>query len=1372
MVTVRRRAFFIDAGYTVRNGKTYISLILKGKKTVRIYYQYDPYFIVEAPLEKKDELMAVRARGRRGEEISPLRVEETEKKVGLEKKRMLKLYCREPSHVPVMRQAVPYPCYEHNIPFTRRFLFDMGLCPLHVMTYEREGRQIKKILKVKEGDPKLSALSFDIETYNPMGAPREGKDPVIMISYCGKKKGVLTTKKSSREFVETVADEKEMLKRFCAIVSEEDPDVIVGYNSANFDLPYLKARAEVVKTPLRLGRYGAGIRELKKGLITGVRLNGRVHFDLYPAAKFFGVIGLIKAQRFTLDEVAGEVLGTKKLKMDKGEIWKLWDSSEIDRLCDYSLVDSELAHALSERLLPLEMEMASVAKMPLFETTLSTSGQLVENLLMYHATGRNELIPSKPGGDEIGERINAPIQGAFVKLPEPGIYENVAVLDFRGLYPSIIVSYNIDPGTLIAESKHGVHDTHGGTEHKAHQGKSDDVFVSPTDASFSKKEMGLIPFVLDYLIDMRMKLKKALKTAKKDTEEYAKLNARSQALKILANSVAGEEPVLVMSPSGKTRIMPIKEFVEPRLGDERLGETRLGDGNGWKAACFVNGRMEYRPIRKVMRHPARKLLRIRTKSGMEVKVTPDHSLFSLNRQCEIVPIRGAELEKGDHLAIPKKIPPSCSNHEVEINIIKELACLPDADTEDFILTTKLEEPLDVLKNQRVLLDAIEDEGIENCAATVAGRTGLGYKTVINNMTKLADAGFATATRDRCRWCFAQNKSSQEFVKYEKLVLSKLKYDPNTRMHVVQFNEVKMNINRVEDSFLRHFAVGAWNGTKLPCMLRITGKIARFLGYFVSEGHSRKQRNQRGGMSYTVALTNYNQAILEDMENCAQTFGVNVTRGKHVVQLNAHIIYSLVKHIFAAGDGAYEKDVPHVIFDADPAIKREFLKAYFLGDGNYEAHSKRYRFTTVSRKLANSLVALIRQLGISSVSIKRDSKFYRIVVFDDLFGHAHRTRNRHPSLHLPGKYIEKEIRELKNIKYYYACKKRIGRDKLAGFYSEYMRKIGKSEKIEKLLGFAESDLYLDEVTHIEAIDSEEPVYDLSVEEAENFIGGFGLLCLHNSFYGYMGYARSRWYSRPCAESVTAWGRKHIAETIEKGEKAGFPVLYADTDSVFLLYKNRDDVIKFMNSVNAALPPKMELELEGFYPRGVFVSKKGSEERGAKKKYALLGEDGRIKIRGFELVRRDWSMIAKETQLKVLEAILKEGSKEKAVKIIRDVVAMLQEGKVPLEMLAISTQLNKDPGSYEVASPELSAAKKMLKAGIPAEKGTVISYVVSRNGKSISEKAEPLELAKDYDADYYINNQVLPAVMKIMKELGYDEYSMKFGGKQKSLEHFFG
>jgi DNA polymerase I len=792
-----KRAFFIDAGYTVKKGKTYITLILKGKKTVKRFYQYDPYFLVEAPSDKKDLLMSIRARDKRGIEISPLRIEETERQVGLERRRMLKLFCSEPSHVPILQPQVPFPCHEHNIAFAKRFIFDMGITPLGLMSFERQGKVIKRIISVKGGEPKLSSMGFDIETYNPGGAPREDKDPIIMVSYCGKKKGVLTYKKCDKAFVETVADEKTMLERFTAIVKEEDPDILVGYNSSQFDLPYLLKRSEVSRAKLRLGRFGSQIKPVSKGLIKGMKIQGRAHIDLYPMMKFFGFIGLIKAQRFTLDAVAEDVLGSKKLKMKKDEIWQLWDKNDIDHLCEYSLVDSELTYALGERFIPIEAELSSVAKMPLFDTTLSTSGQLVENLLMFQASAKGILIPNKPGGDSIGERLAAPIQGAFVKLPEPGIYDNVAVLDFRGLYPSIIVSYNIDPGTLITR-KDGKEDA------------GEDCFVSPTGAMFSKRQVGLIPFVLDYLIDMRMVLKKTLKTLDKSSDEYVRLGARSHAFKILSNS---------------------------------------------------------------------------------------------------------------------------------------------------------------------------------------------------------------------------------------------------------------------------------------------------------------------------------------------------------------------------------------------------------------------------------------------------------------------------------------------------------------------------------------------------------------------------------FYGYMGYARSRWYSRPCAESVTAWGRKHIMETIEAGEKSGFQVLYADTDSVFLIYKDKKDVTDFMNRVNASLPQKMELELEGFYPRGVFVSKKGGGERGAKKKYALLGEDGRIKIRGFELVRRDWSKIAKETQLKVLEAILKEGSKEKAAAIIREVVTRLQTGKVPLDMVSISTQLNKDLGDYDVKSPELSAAEKLVKAGIPAEKGTMITYVIGKSGKTISEKAEPIELAKEYDADYYINNQVMPAVMKIMKELGYDEYSMKFGGKQKSLEQFF-
>lgn len=781
----------MDVDYTVRKGQAYIRLLVKGKsRKTRLYYRFDPYFYAEVPPERAEELLNMVAYAKDGSAISPKDVEQKEMLYGQQKKRLVKVICKQPSDVPALRAAIPFPCYEFAIPFSRRFIFDTGLSPLGIIKYERDGQLVKRIISCEEGNPGLKKLAFDIETYNPLGAPREKIDPVIMISYAGEESGVLTSKENKLEFVHTVENEKAMLEEFSRIVMQEDPDVLLGYNSSNFDIPYLKERAQRTGARFQLGRWKSSLQKKQRGMASSVRVAGRIHADLYPMMRFFGIIGMIKTPDYTLRSVASATTKNQKKDLNKDDIHKLWDSGEIDELAQYSLYDAKVAKELGDRYLPIEEELSALAKLPLFDTTMATSGQLVENLLMFYAAKKGMLVPPKPSGSAIQERNANPIKGAFVKLPEPGVYENIAVLDFKGLYPTIIVSYNIDPGTIVTEGE--------------------DIHVSPSGAMFLKKPVGLIPYVLDYLIDFRTELKKKLKTLDPDSEDYRILLARSTAIKVISNS---------------------------------------------------------------------------------------------------------------------------------------------------------------------------------------------------------------------------------------------------------------------------------------------------------------------------------------------------------------------------------------------------------------------------------------------------------------------------------------------------------------------------------------------------------------------------------FYGYLAYARSRWYSKECGESVTAYGRKHIMDAIEKAQRNGFKVLYADTDSTFLVMdkKEKQDVLNFMKEINASLPEKMELELEGFYPRGVFVSKK-AEERGAKKKYALLGEDGRIKIRGFELVRRDWSEIAKKTQLAVLEAILKEGSKEKAVRIVRETIERINEGRVTIPELTIVTQLKKDPEDYEVVSPELTAAKKAIAKGAPMQKGSVVSYVITKSGKSISEKAELAEYANDYDPSYYVNNQVLPAVMKILKELGYDEYSLKVGGKQQSLDQF--
>jgi DNA polymerase I len=297
----------------------------------------------------------------------------------------------------------------------------------------------------------------------------------------------------------------------------------------------------------------------------------------------------------------------------------------------------------------------------------------------------------------------------------------------------------------------------------------------------------------------------------------------------------------------------------------------------------------------------------------------------------------------------------------------------------------------------------------------------------------------------------------------------------------------------------------------------------------------------------------------------------------------------------------------------------------------------------------------------------------------------------------------------------------------------------------------------------------------IDDKVLFAKQWALKIILNSVYGYLAYARARWYSRECASATTALARGYIQSTIKKAEEKGFVVLYGDTDSNFLkmLDKTKADVEDFVEEINNELPEGMELEIDGFYKRGIFVTKK--EGGAAKKKYALIDEKGNLKIVGFEYVRRDWCIAAKETQKKVIELVLSEGQPEKAISYVKKVIAELKSGKTPKKDLVIMTLLQRNPKDYDAIGPHVAAADKAIKRGKELGVGNMLSFVITKGGKgkeSISDKAELEEYVQegDYDADYYIENQVLPAVIKIMQELGYTKEDLITGGKQTGLSQW--
>ena len=153
----------------------------------------------------------------------------------------------------------------------------------------------------------------------------------------------------------------------------------------------------------------------------------------------------------------------------------------------------------------------------------------------------------------------------------------------------------------------------------------------------------------------------------------------------------------------------------------------------------------------------------------------------------------------------------------------------------------------------------------------------------------------------------------------------------------------------------------------------------------------------------------------------------------------------------------------------------------------------------------------------------------------------------------------------------------------------------------------------------------------------------------------------------------------------------------------------------------------------------------------------------------MVRRDWAKIAKDTQQKVLKEVL-EGKPDKAAEIVKEVVSRLKSGKVSKEELVIYTQMTKSVSEYKQDAPHVAVAKKIIRAGGHVGTGSLIGFIVCKGSGRISERAKTYESVKEgeYDASYYIKNQVLPPATRILEALGYD--TEEFIGRQKKLLDF--
>ncbi|MBR9702086.1 hypothetical protein GOV13_04135 [Candidatus Pacearchaeota archaeon] len=281
-------------------------------------------------------------------------------------------------------------------------------------------------------------------------------------------------------------------------------------------------------------------------------------------------------------------------------------------------------------------------------------------------------------------------------------------------------------------------------------------------------------------------------------------------------------------------------------------------------------------------------------------------------------------------------------------------------------------------------------------------------------------------------------------------------------------------------------------------------------------------------------------------------------------------------------------------------------------------------------------------------------------------------------------------------------------------------------------------------------------------------------LSASAHGYIGFFGARYYSLESSASILAFVRQFNKETIEKTKAARFNVVYADTDSVAFTTEGKSEkqVLEFLKKLNSELPGVMGLELEGFFKRGLWVTKR-SGKIGAKKKYALINKDNQIKIRGFETVRRDWCKLAREMQNKVIRQVLVDGNEKKALEYVKELIKKIKQREIAQEDLMIKTQLKKPLSEYKANTPHVVAARKMKEQNIPITQGNVVEYFVAETREKKTLVRDKVKLPHEkgkYNIKYYLERQILPAVENIFQVFDININEIIEGKKQMTLEGF--
>jgi DNA polymerase elongation subunit (family B) len=397
---------------------------------------------------------------------------------------------------------------------------------------------------------KIKIGFIDIETSSEHGFPdvRSANEEVLAISYrCGKSFKVYGCQEyTPAEGVEYIHCENEtrLLENFVLDWSMNYPDIITGWNSRFFDIPFLVNRIVKIlgeKMAKKLSPWGwykehevnlFGNRQLQVFDLVGIS-----SIDYMDAYKKFTYVN---QESYSLNHIAYAELGEKKLDYSEySSLHELYQTN-FQKFVDYNVHDVVLLERLEEKMKLLEMIISLAYMSKCNFNDVFSPVKMWDCIIYNHLKDQQIVVPPKKHATK-----TEGYEGAYVKDPQIGRHKWVASFDLNSLYPHLIMMYNISPETLVGMyPESGLVDALLDRDVDVAFLKEKNLTMTPNGSLYTRKKQGFLPALMEKMYTDRVKYKDLMIAEQKkgksaNTNKLAQYHNMQINLKIALNSAYG-----------------------------------------------------------------------------------------------------------------------------------------------------------------------------------------------------------------------------------------------------------------------------------------------------------------------------------------------------------------------------------------------------------------------------------------------------------------------------------------------------------------------------------------------------------------------------------------------------------------------------------------------------------------------------------------------------------------------------------------------------------------------------------------------------------------------------------------------------------------